>query len=703
MMAGNGEYTAGIELIDGIIRLANAFGADPEYARAGGGNASVKIDGILHIKPSGVPMATLAAADLVPLRIDVLLDALHSDEPAEGDPVRDAASKAVVGTPARRPSVEILFHALIPDTYVVHSHPPIVNAVTCNTDAEALTARLFGDEAVFVPYTDPGVPLAREIERCRAEHVERTGAPAPGVTLLGNHGLIVSGDSVDEVERRSRHVVATIAAALAEAKPDGGRRTRKAAEDAGMVAAVAPTLRGLLARGRGGRLPIVTSDTSDFVRAVTLAPSGRAVLTEGPLIPDQIVYAGAAPVVIDPRASGSGGVGGSEAGPGGFAQSDPDGSAQSAPSGSDDDLAAATVAAVAAYRQAHGHDPVVAVVPGVGAFAAGPDLSSARIALEMFTDALRVAHDADTLGRVRVMTPEEAGFIENWEAEAYRKQVAATGRPGRMDAKVVVVTGAAQGFGLGIATELVGLGAHVVLADLNIAEAAQQAQALCAAHGAGRAIAVEVNVADERSQLDAVAQVVATFGGVDVFISNAGVLRAGSVLTQPTADFDLVTSVNYRGYFLGVRAVAPVMAAQHAAAPDAWFDIVEINSKSGLEGSKRNFAYSGSKFGGIGLTQSFALELVECGIKVNAICPGNFLDGPLWTDPDRGLFVQYLREGKVPGAASVEDVRRFYEAKVPMGRGCRPADLVRAVCYVVEQQYETGQAVPVTGGQNMLN
>ena len=132
-------------------------------------------------------------------------------------------------------------------------------------------------------------------------------------------------------------------------------------------------------------------------------------------------------------------------------------------------------------------------------------------------------------------------------------------------------------------------------------------------------------------------------------------------------------------------------------------DIIEVNSKSGLEGSNKNFAYAGSKFGGIGLTQSFALELCEHNIKVNAICPGNFLDGPLWTDPERGLFVQYLRAGKVPGAKTVEDVKKFYEAKVPMKRGCFPEDVARAIFYAVEQKYETGQAIPVTGGQCMLN
>ena len=114
-------------------------------------------------------------------------------------------------------------------------------------------------------------------------------------------------------------------------------------------------------------------------------------------------------------------------------------------------------------------------------------------------------------------------------------------------------------------------------------------------------------------------------------------------------------------------------------------------------------AYAGSKFGGIGLTQSFALELCAYNIKVNAVCPGNFLDGPLWSDPVRGLFVQYLAAGKVPGAKTVEDVRRYYEAKVPMNRGCMPLDVARAVMYCVEQKYETGQAIPVTGGQVMLN
>lgn len=656
-------------LFEQLIAVSNRYGADLDYSRAGGGNASVKQDGVLHIKPSGVPLATLAADDLVPLRLDVLLDALHSDEAVDGDPVRVAAEKARIGDGGgRRPSVEILFHALIPDALVVHFHPRVANAVTCNADGEALTARLFGDEAVFVPYTDPGVPLARQVEAVRTAHSHRTGKPAPSITLLGNHGIIVSGNSAAELTERLEYLTTTIAQAIEGATPAPQAEQVDGLEVASLISVVGPTLRGLL--GTPERLAVVTSDTSDFVRGVTRTPAGVALIADGPLIPDQIVYAGSLPLVFTPAGG---------------------------------DVATELTAAVAEYRQRYGKDPVVTVVPGVMAFAAGADLGAARTALGTFTDALRVARDANRIGTVRPMDEAERGFIENWEAESYRKKMAASARAGRMDGKVVVVTGAAQGFGLGIATELLSEGAQVVLADLNLELAQQNATELGAIYGVDKVAAIGVNVSDEQSQLDAAAAVAALFGGLDVFISNAGVLRAEGVMTQSVADFDLVTDVNYRGYFLGVRAVAPILAAQHAAQPASWSDIIEINSKSGLEGSKRNFAYAGSKFGGIGLTQSFALEMVEYGVKVNAICPGNYLDGPLWMDPERGLFVQYLRAGKVPGAETVDDVRRFYEAKVPMGRGCLPADLARAVYYVVDQTYETGQAVPVTGGQNMLN
>ena len=269
---------------------------------------------------------------------------------------------------------------------------------------------------------------------------------------------------------------------------------------------------------------------------------------------------------------------------------------------------------------------------------------------------------------------------------------------GRLAGKITIVTGAAQGFGKGIAEELYAEGATIVIADMNLPLAESVAKEM-----GERACAIAVNVSDEQSVADMVAKTVELFGGLDIMVANAGVVRSGPLAEFEKKDFEFVTAINYTGLFLCAKYAAIIMQAQHEADPEAMFDIIAMSSKSGLEGSNKNFAYAGSKFGAIGLVQSFALELTAYNIKVNAICPGNYLDGPLWSDPERGLFVQYLQAGKVPGAKTVADVRRFYEAKVPMNRGCLPIDVARAVMYCVEQRYETGQAIPVTGGQVMLN
>ena len=267
--------------------------------------------------------------------------------------------------------------------------------------------------------------------------------------------------------------------------------------------------------------------------------------------------------------------------------------------------------------------------------------------------------------------------------------------------KVAVVTGAAQGFGYGIAEELAKEGAVIVIADMNTEGAQKAADTIKSEYPAVEAFSVAVNIADESSVAKMVSDVTKTCGGIDLFVANAGVLKAGSVKTFSLKDWEFVTDINYNGYFLCVKHVSAVMAAETADGGD-WLDIVQVNSKSGLQGSNKNGAYAGGKFGGIGLTQSFAMELVTDRIKVNSVCPGNFFDGPLWSNPERGLFVQYLNSGKVPGARTIEDVKRFYEAKVPMNRGCFPADVAKAILYSVEQKYETGQAIPVTGGQVML-
>jgi NAD(P)-dependent dehydrogenase (short-subunit alcohol dehydrogenase family)/uncharacterized protein YeeX (DUF496 family) len=268
--------------------------------------------------------------------------------------------------------------------------------------------------------------------------------------------------------------------------------------------------------------------------------------------------------------------------------------------------------------------------------------------------------------------------------------------------KIAIVTGAAQGFGKGIAEFLVEEGANVVLADLNADMARKNVLKLNKEYGKGKSLAVKTDVTNEDNVKNMIWETVKEYGGIDILISNAGVLKAGGLDRMDLESFELSTKVNYTAFFICTKYASEPMKIQFCFNKDYFMDIIQVNSKSGLEGSERNFTYAGSKFGGIGLMQSFALELVEYNIKVNAVCPGNFFEGPLWSDPKNGLFVQYLKSNKVPGAKTIEDVRKYYEGKVPMKRGCQINDITKAILYIINQKYETGQAVPVTGGQIML-
>lgn len=274
---------------------------------------------------------------------------------------------------------------------------------------------------------------------------------------------------------------------------------------------------------------------------------------------------------------------------------------------------------------------------------------------------------------------------------------------GRLWNKVAVITGSAQGIGKGIALEIASQGASVVIADINLEKANSVASMIQAEYGKESAIALAVDVSSEKSIQEFIQEAVFILGGIDLFVSNVGVLIAGGLDEMDLQTFEFVTRINYTAFFLCAKYAAIPMRIQFRFANDWYGDIIQINSKSGLEGSNHNFAYAGSKFGGIGLVQSYAKELVEFNIKVNAVCPGNYFDGPLWSDPEKGLFVQYLNTNKVPGASSVKDVYDFYINKVPMKKGCTPHDIAIAIFYLVEQLNETGQALPVTGGQNMLH
>ncbi len=643
--------------------MSHKYGADAEYVLAGGGNTSLKTKDVLYIKGSGSSLATIREDQFV--KMDrAALRAMWTKEYAtdvkqrEAEVLSDMMDARLRGEEGKRPSVETLLHDLFPQTLVLHVHPALVNGLTCSVGAEEEMKKLFPD-AIWVPSSNPGFVLALLCKELMEDYEKKNGACA-NLLFLQNHGVFFAADTEAEMDSLVSRVMDTLREKAKDCRPDFS----PAEFDTDRAVAIAPVLRMLVGEGQGASVKFVAD-----AETVKYASSKEAFAEiVGSFTPDHIVYCKAEPLWLDRTLDG--------------------------------DQIAETFRA---FVNAKGYLPKIVFAEGLGMFACGKNKKEADTAATVFADAMKIAEYSRAFGGPLPMTKDKIDFIVNWEVESYRAKVSlAVGASQRLSGKISIVTGSAQGFGKGIAEAMLDEGAIVVIADMNADGARAVADEINAKYGAGRAIAVAVNVADEDSVKAMVDATVLEFGGLDLFVANAGIAKAGSLEEMTKSTFELVTAVNYTAFFLCSKYASRVMKQQNRYAPEYTADIIQVNSKSGLEGSNKNFAYSGSKFGGIGLVQSIAMELCPFGIKVNAVCPGNYLDGPLWSDPVRGLFVQYLNAGKVPGAKTVEDVRKFYMSKVPMNRGCLPIDVARAIFYLVEQQYEIGQALPVTGGQVML-
>ena len=256
----------------------------------------------------------------------------------------------------------------------------------------------------------------------------------------------------------------------------------------------------------------------------------------------------------------------------------------------------------------------------------------------------------------------------------------------RLKGKTAIITGGGQGLGEAISLRLAGDGANVVVADINLENSVATAKKIAAATNM-KTLGVKVDVTDEKSVQDMVRACMETFKSVDVLVSNAGILIAEDITDFPVDKWRKVIDVNLVGYFIAAKEVAKVMKSQGSGS------IVQINSKSGKKGSFKSSAYAASKFGGIGLTQSIALDLAPFNVRVNSVCPGNLLDSPLWVN---SLYEQYAKKWGI----TKEEVRKKYIDQVPLKRGCTYEDVCNVVSFLAssEASYMTGQAINVTGG-----
>ncbi|MBQ6287577.1 MAG: SDR family NAD(P)-dependent oxidoreductase [Bacteroidales bacterium] len=648
--------------IDKLVEISRKYGRDERYVIAGGGNTSYKTADRLWVKASGHALATISEDGFAVLDralLNPMGEKKYSSDTAEReDQVKNDLAAACI-TKDRRPSVETSMHNCLEAAFVVHLHPTLVNGLMCSRNAEAECAALFPD-ALYIPYTDPGYTLFKKVYD-KIQSYRKVHGADPKVIFLQNHGIFVGADTVEEIEKIYDGIMATLEKKV-EALPEGDVPV------CDCVSETIPAIRTILSRGGRGLKTLKVTNNALVSHFVESKEAVKAVMS--PFTPDGIVYCKSEFIFIDPKDA--------------------------------DDLVKQAEKKIEAYTEKRGHTPKVLLIKGIGLVAVGSNAKEAKTVTDVFMDSMKVAFYAGSFGGEHPMTARQIAFIDNWEVENYRRKVAASASVGRVEGKTIIVTGAAQGFGEGIARELIKEGANIVVADLNEVTGEKTAASFNEIAKANKAIFVKTNVADMDSLKNLIKETVVNFGALDAFVSNAGVVRAGDLEAMTPENFEFVTNINYKAYFFCAKVASHVMKVETAHDPEYFADIVQINSKSGLVGSKANFAYAGGKFGGIGLTQSFALELAPFRIKVNSICPGNYYDGPLWSDPEKGLFIQYLKAGKAPGAKTVKDVKDYYLSKVPMRKGCNPVDVCKAILYAMDQTGETGQAIPVTGGQVML-
>lgn len=647
-----------------LVKISQFYGSDSRYVIAGGGNTSYKNADTLWVKASGHALATITEDGFAVLdrkKLNVISEKQYpTDTAAREEEVKNDLAAACI-TKDRRPSVETSLHNALSASFIVHLHPTFVNGLMCSQQAEEMTKKLFGDEALYIPYIDPGYILFKEVERRIREYTKQQGHE-PSIILLQNHGIFVGAESTEKIQAIYDEVLGKIEKALTISPLRGEADVCDCAQE------IIPAIRMMVSdKGNLKTLKVVnTALISYFIES-----KEHFAKISKPFSPDIIVYCKSNYIYIDSD--------GTEA------------------------ILAKAQQEIEAYKAKYGYAPKVILIKGIGLVAVGDNAAGCDIIAEVYQDMMKIAYLAQSFGGEHPMTQAQIDFIDNWEVENYRRKVSAGTTAGRVENKTIIVTGAAQGFGEGIARCLIQQGANIVVADLNEVTGAKTVENLNSIAKSNRAIFVKTNVADTASLRELVHKTVCAFGGLDVFISNAGVVRAGGLEEMTPENFEFVTKINYNAFFYCAQAASRVMKLQNRYCEENYGDIIQINSKSGLRGSKANFAYAGSKFGGVGLTQSFALELAPFRIKVNAVCPGNYYEGPLWSNPENGLFLQYLHAGKVPGAKTVEDVRAYYMAQVPMRKGTGPEDVTKAVLYLIEQTCETGQALPVTGGQVMLS
>ncbi|MEU0284144.1 bifunctional aldolase/short-chain dehydrogenase [Streptomyces sp. NPDC006147] len=669
----NGEVAA-------LLARSHRLGSDPRNTNYAGGNASAKgaeadpVTGgdveLMWVKGSGGDLGTLTEDGLAVLRLDrlrALVDVYPGVE--REDEMVAAFDYCLHGKGGAAPSIDTAMHALVDAAHVDHLHPDSGIALACAADGEKLTAECFGDTVVWVPWRRPGFRLGLDIAAVKEANPQAVGC------VLGGHGITAWGDTSEECERNSLHIIRTAERFLTErgrpepfgpvvegyeALPEEERRVR--------AAALAPFVRAIASQDR----PQVGHFDDSGTVLDFLARAGHPRLAAlGTSCPDHFLRTKVRPLVLDlpPSAPLDEAVTRLE------------------------ELHADYRREYAAYYERHaepdspamrGADPAIVLVPGVGMFSFGKDKQTARVAGEFYLNAINVMRGAEAVSRYAPIEESEKFRIEYWALEEAKLRRMPPPKP--LATRVALVTGAGSGIGKAIARRLAAEGACVVVADVNGENAALVAEEL---GGPDKAVAVTVDVTDEEQVATAFEEAVLAFGGVDLVVNNAGISLSKPLLETTAEDWDLQHAVMARGSFLVAREAARVMTAQRLGG-----DIVYIASKNAVFAGPDNIAYAAAKADQAHQVRLLAAELGEHGIRVNGVNPDGVVRGS-------GIFAGGwgARRAAVYGVPE-EKLGEFYAQRTLLKREVLPEHVANAVFALTggDLTHTTGLHVPVDAG-----
>lgn len=613
----NEKFAARIPIDSLAMRVATSrlLGQDADLVLHGGGNTSVKLkqktifgeQDVLYVKGSGWDLATIEPQGFAPLKLRELLMLLRQERLSDGDMVK--YQRMLLLDPfAPNPSIEALLHALVPFKFVDHTHADAILTLTNTPRGEKWVREVFGKNMLIIRYVKPGFALAKEVFR-RTRGMD--WAQCDGIVLM-NHGIFTFDDSARASYSKMIDLVT---------KAERFLKKKGASARAGAAPGNVPLVE--LARARKhvskylGQAAVAIANASAPHKAFSDLPGVASLAARGPITPDHVIRTKVDAAVFGPN-----------------------------PVNDVDAYASAYIA----YFKKHASGSLTRLDPaprwavwrGVGTVAFAGTRAEAAVVSDIVDHTVKTIQRAAALGGWRPLSKKDLFDIEYWELEQAKLKKGGAKPP--FQGKIAFVTGAASGIGKACVESLVNKGAVVGALDVNPAVKKL---------GGDNVLPLVCDVTDKAAVVKSVEKIVERFGGLDFFVSNAGIFPPSKTL--PDIDESLwqrSVDINLTSHRAAMQACLPYL--EHGVDPA----IVIVGSKNVPAPGPGAAAYSVAKAGLTQLARVAALELGRKKIRVNVIHPNAVYDTGIWSDDilktrakHYGLSVAKYKTNNVLGVA----------------------------------------------------